>query len=86
MPGQFNDIRNVVMPAIGCEAVTPSDSTDLTTPCRQVTINGSGTVSYISSIDGQTYTTGALPVGSYPLFASRIRSTGTTATDITAWT
>lgn len=75
----------VTASAIGAYAVTPNDSTDLTQTIRAVTINGSGTVSFVSSIDGQTYTTGALPVGSYPLFASRIRSTGTTATDITGW-
>lgn len=72
-------------PAIGAYAITPNDSTDLSAPIRMVTINGAGTVSYVSSVDGATYTTGSLPVGSYPLFAIRIRSTGTTATDITGW-
>jgi hypothetical protein len=80
-----NKEPGLTAPAIGAYAVTPNDSTDLTEPCRQITINGSGTVSYVSSKDGATYTTGTLPVGSYPVLASRIRSTGTTATDITAW-
>ena len=80
-----NNEPGMTAPAIGAYDVTPSDSVDLTEPCRQVTINVSGTVSYISSIDGATYTTATLPVGSYPVFASRIRATGTSATGITAW-
>lgn len=85
MPGQFNDTRNNTMGAVGSQAVTPSDSADTTQPLRAVTINGGGTLSYVSSIDGATYSTGELPAGSYPLFASRIRATGTTATGITGW-
>lgn len=85
MPGQFNNVRDVTMSAIGAYSVTPNDSADLTAPCRAVTINVGGTLSFVSSIDDATYTTGALPAGTYSLFASRIRSTGTTATGITAW-
>ncbi len=72
-------------PALGAFVITPNDSTDLTDPIRQITINASGTVSFVSSRDGQTYTTDTLPVGSYPMFASRIRATGTTATGLTGW-
>jgi len=32
-----------------------------------------------------TYTTGPLPVGTYPMLARRIRATGTTATGLTGW-
>lgn len=72
--------------AIGSYVVTPSDSIDLTQSIRAITIGGTGgTVSYISSRDGQTYATAFLPSGTYVLFASRIRATGTTATDITGW-
>lgn len=73
-------------PAIGALAITPSDSTDLGQAIRAVTIGGEGgTLSFISSRDGQTYTTGQLPPGSYPLCARRIRASGTTATDLTGW-
>lgn len=72
-------------PAIAAYAITPSDDTDLAVTIRAITINVSGTVSYISSRDGATYTTAALPTGTYALFASRIRATGTTATAITGW-
>ena len=70
-------------PALGAFAVTPSDSTDLQSSIRAVTINGDGALSYVSG--GLTYTTGVLPAGTYPLFADRIRATGTTATGITGW-
>ena len=73
-------------PAIGAFAVTPSDSEDLTDAIRAITLNAGGTVSFVSSVDGNTYTTADLPAGNYPMFASRIRSTGTTATGITGWT
>ena len=72
-------------PAMGAFAVTPNDSTDLVNTIRMVTINTGGTLSFVCSRDGDTYTTGPLPAGSYPLFASRILATGTTATDITGW-
>ncbi|MGN0933330.1 spike base protein, RCAP_Rcc01079 family [Falsigemmobacter intermedius] len=73
-------------PAIGGFAVTPSDSNDLTQMVRAISIGGEGgTLSFISSRDGQTYTTGELLPGTYPLFARRIRATGTTATGLTGW-
>lgn len=85
MPGQFATAPTITGPALGALSVTPNDSTDLSQPIRSVTIGSPGTLSYVSSIDGQTYITASLPAGSYPLFASRIRATGTTATDITGW-
>ncbi len=73
-------------PAIGAIAVTPSDSTDLSQAIRAVTIGGTGgTISFVSSRDGQIYTTGHLPIGTYAFCASRIRATGTTATSLTGW-
>lgn len=76
----------VESPATGALAVTPSDSTDLPTTIRSLTIGtAGGTVAFIGSRDGQTYSTGPLPVGSYPLLARRILATGTTATGLTGW-
>ena len=71
-------------PPVGAYSVTPSDSTDLTTDCRGLTINGAGTVAYIGW-DGVTYTTGTLPVGRHTFLVRRVKATGTTATGITAW-
>ena len=71
-------------PAVGAFAVTPADGTDLSSYIRAITINGMGVLVY-DGWDGVTYTTGILPVGSYPLCARRIRAAGTTATGITGW-
>lgn len=71
-------------PAVGCIAVSTSDSTDLASDIRAVTINGSGVIAYIGW-DGVAYTTNTLPAGTYPLLARRIKATGTTATGITGW-
>ena len=84
MPGQFGTAPTITGPAIGAFAITPGASA-LSEPIRAVTLGGSGVVVYTSSIDGTDYTTGTLPVGTYPLFASHILA-ATTATDITGWT
>lgn len=73
-------------PALGALAITPSDSTDLSQAVRSITIGtNAGVIKYISSRDGQTYTTGPLPVGMHPICARRVLSTGTTATGLTGW-
>ncbi len=79
-----NYYRSITSGAVGAFSVTPSDSADLTESVRAVTIATGGTVSFVGS-DGQTYTTDELPAGTYPLFARRIRATGTTAAKITGW-
>ncbi|WP_145104666.1 spike base protein, RCAP_Rcc01079 family [Cereibacter sediminicola] len=71
-------------PALGALAVTPSDGIDLATAIRAVTIGGGGTLAFVGA-DGAIHTTGDLPAGTYALRASRIRATGTSATDITGW-
>lgn len=87
VPGPFKDIvLGINSPAIGGFAITPSDTADLSSEVRSVTIGtAAGVLKYISSRDGKTYTTGSLPVGTYPMFASRILATGTTATGLTGW-
>lgn len=84
MPGQFSTAVPITGGAIGAFAVTPGAGA-LTTPIRAITIGtAGGTVTYTSSVDGASYVTGPLPLGSYPLFASHI--TAATATGITGWT
>ena len=75
---------NVNGPSLGPVAITPSNTVDLDTPIRMITIGGAGTISIIG-IDGITYTSGALPIGTYSCFAARVRVTGTSATAITGW-
>lgn len=85
MPDPFdNHASGLESPALGAFAVTPSNSADLTSTIRAVTIATEGTISFIG-ISGATWTTGTLPAGTYALRARRIRATGTTATGITGW-
>ena len=76
--------QSPVSGASGSIVVTPSDSTNLSSDVRAITINVAGTVSY-TGWDGVIYNTGPLPVGTYAVLARRIRATGTTATGITGW-
>ena len=75
---------SVTSPALGSIAVTPDDDADLATGIRAITIGAAGTVTWISRY-GTTHETAELPAGTYPMFATRILSTGTTATQITGW-
>ena len=70
--------------AVGSFPVTPSDSVDLASHIRQVTISGSGTIAW-RNWNGEIETTGVLPPGSYAMMARRIMATGTTATGLTGW-
>ena len=72
-------------PAIGSFPITPADGTDLATDIRAITLNAGGTLSWVSVDDNAVKTTAALPPGTYPLLARRIRATGTTATGLTGW-
>lgn len=71
-------------PARNAAAVTPNDSTDLTTTARALWVGGAGDVSVITA-GGDTVTLeGAAAGGIIPVCVSRVRATGTTATDIVA--
>ncbi len=85
MPKPFaNNATGMEASAVRAFVITPSDGTDLVDDIRAVTLNAGGTLSYVAW-DGVTYTTAALPAGTYALQARRIRATGTTATGITGW-
>lgn len=72
-------------PASNLANVTPSDSEDLAFVSRAIYVGGAGALSVITA-GGQTITLPALIAGWHPIRATRIRSTGTTATSITvAW-
>jgi hypothetical protein len=63
--------------------VTPSDTTDLTTPSKWLYIGVSGDVEAILT-GGQTVIFRNLAVGFYPICATRIKAAGTTALNIIA--
>ena len=65
-------------------AVTPSDSVDLTNPCRGIYVGVSGNVAVVLA-GGETVTFVNLVAGVlHGIRATRILSTGTTATSIVA--
>lgn len=70
-------------PAQDGVAVTPSDSTDLTTAARALYVGGTGDVTIITPA-GNTVTYSSVPVGVLPVAAKRVKATGTTATNIVA--
>jgi hypothetical protein len=79
-----NRSNNVVDPASNAAAVTPNDSTDLTYTSRALFVGGAGNVAVIMA-GGQTVTfTGVTAGALLPVRVSRVLSTGTTATTITA--
>ena len=85
MADQFLSTQpNINSSAQGALVVTPHNTTALSSRIRGLTINVAGTVSFIGW-DDTTYTTDTLPVGTYAIFATHIRATGTTATGLTGW-
>lgn len=70
-------------PALGAAAVTPSDSTDITTT-RGVYVGGAGNLA-VTMANGSTATFVGIPAGSIlSIRVKRIHSTSTTATNIVA--
>lgn len=76
--------QTAVGPAIASFPITPSDTAELSTGIRAITLGQGGTLSWVGA-DGKTHATAPLPAGTYPLFALRIRATGTTAAQLTGW-
>lgn len=73
--------------AAACEsaaAVTPSDTVDLTNTSRSIFVGGAGNVVAIM-FDGTTVTFTGVTAGTIlPIRATRIKATGTTATNMVA--
>lgn len=64
-------------------AVTPHDSTNLTTAARSLFVGGAGNV--VAIVNGQAITFTGVPAGSIlPIVATRVNATNTTATAIVA--
>lgn len=70
--------------ALASYPISPSDSADLPEVIRAVTIANPGVLAWRGD-DGLDYVTATLPAGTYPMRATRILLTGTTATQITGW-
>lgn len=69
-------------PALGGEAVTPSDSAELTQVGRALYVGAAGNVA-VTTQDGSALTFVGVPAGStLPVRAKKVLATGTTATSI----
>jgi hypothetical protein len=78
------DYQNFVGSAIHGEAVTKSDTVDLSFVSRAVYVGGAGDLAVIMR-NGETITLVAVPAGTLlPIAVSRVMSTNTTATSIVA--
>jgi len=81
--GPFSEAGDLHV-SIVYEAVTPSDSTDLTTLARAIYVGGAGNVAAVQH-DGTAVTFTGVPAGTVlPIAVRRINSTNTTATAIVA--
>lgn len=82
----FRDMpHNINEGARGAFVITPSNTVDLATAIRAITIGTAAGAIVWDDENGETHTTGPLPLGTYFLRAHRIRATGTTATGLTGW-
>ena len=85
MPTKTGDVNGQNAPYFGAVAVTPADGSDLPlAPTRALYIGVAGDV-VVDTLGGDsTITFKAAPVGVLPVRVKRVRSTGTTATNILA--
>lgn len=82
----FWQVSSMEAPGLSSFVVSPSDTVDLPAPVRAVTIGTNpGAIRYTHARTGVVCTTGPLPVGQHPIWASRIWLTGTGATGLTGW-
>jgi hypothetical protein len=73
-------------PARRAEAVTPSDTTDLTTYAKALYVGGAGDIRLlpVGADDAEIVTLKAHPIGYVAVQTRRVLATGTTATSIVA--
>ena len=70
-------------PAVKAFAITPDDSADLARLTRAIYVGVTGNISLILKGDDAAVTFVGVPAGTIlPLRVTRVRSTGTTATDL----
>ena len=88
MPATDNFARQQTLtsdPATNAILVTPSNSTDLTYVTRAVYVGNGGALTADMADSGSSITFANVPSGTtLPIRVTRIRSTGTVATDIIA--
>lgn len=87
MSDKYSGYTNgLASPATGAFAITPNDSTDLTSFTRAVYIGGAGDLK-VDTITNDTVTFSGVPAGTvFPIRVKKVYSTGTTATNLIALT
>lgn len=76
--------EDLLGPATKAVAITPSDTTDLENVSKRLWIGGAGNVALITA-GGDTVTYNSVPAGTYlNVRATRVKFTGTSATNIVA--
>lgn len=78
-----NQVSGLESPAVRLASVTPNDATDLTFATRGIAVGAEGFVRLIT-LGGDTGRIYVVPGAPFPIRASRVLATGTTATDIVA--
>lgn len=82
MPDLFDTyVEGLESPASHLDTITPSDSTDLLQTTRAINVAGAGFVR-VTTKEGDTGTVYVAEGGVFPIRATRIWATGTTATGI----
>ncbi len=74
---------DLMMPAMHGEAVTPSDSAELTNVSRALIIGTAGNLTVVMA-DGTTLLITGCPAGVIPIRVKQVKSTGTAAVGITS--
>jgi hypothetical protein len=67
----------------GGAAIVTNDSADLARVCKAIWVGGTGAIKLVT-VDGDTLTFAAVPVGFFNVRAKRVWATGTTATNLIA--
>lgn len=76
--------EDLLGPATKAVAVTPNDANDLAYVAKRLWVGGAGNVTLIT-LGGDTVEYASVPAGTYlNVRASRVKATGTTATNIVA--
>jgi hypothetical protein len=78
-----NHTQSLESPATMLDPITPDDGTDLARPSRALNVTQSGTVR-LTTTGGSTATLFIAAGIGFPVRATRVWATGTTATGITA--
>lgn len=83
--GIVNPKADFTAPADDAVVITPSDTVDFTKgPCRAIYVGVTGDITLVT-LAGNAVLHSNVSAGPFPIRASRVNATGTTATNMVAW-